>query len=114
MKLLVCAAALSFVLLSSCTSSEDVLDTGPSVTVRNDVFEPSTLTIKVGETVTWKWAEGVHNVVSGTSCKPDAKFTSGTPVSGATFEHRFDTAGTYDYFCEVHCQGGMVGKIVVQ
>lgn len=113
MKKLASAAALSFVVLSACTA-EDVLDTGPTVTVKSNTFEPSTLTIKVGDTVTWKWAGGIHNVVSGTSCKTDGKFSSGTPVSGATFEHRFDTAGTYDYFCEPHCTVGMVGKIVVQ
>lgn len=114
MKSFACAAAVSFVLLSACTATEDVLDTGPTVTVKNNAFEPSTVTIKVGDSVTWKWAEGIHNVVSGTSCTQDAQFTSGTPVSGATYEHRFDTAGTYDYFCEVHCKIGMVGKVIVQ
>jgi hypothetical protein len=32
---------------------------------------------------------------------------------GATFEHTFETAGTYDYFCTLHKGLNMVGRIVV-
>lgn len=104
------------VLLAACSSADELTSptTGATVTLSNDKFDPATITVKVGETVKWKWADGVHDVVSGSSCTPDGKFSSGDPVAGGTFERKFDVAGTYDYFCSVHCAGGMVGRVVVQ
>ena len=103
--------------LLACTSATDATSTTAAVntvTLSATTFEPATITIGVGETVTWKWSTGTHDVKSGTSCAPDGNFSSGEPVTGATFEHKFDTAGTFDYFCSVHCAGGMVGKVIVQ
>lgn len=114
MKTILASALVACALLSACTAEDALPETGPTVTVKSNTFEPSTITIKVGQTVTWEWESGVHNVVSGTSCTPDGKFTSGSPVSGATYDHRFDEAGTFDYFCEPHCSQGMVGKVIVQ
>jgi plastocyanin len=104
------------VVLAACSSATDTTPTTATntVTLNATTFEPATITIKVGESVTWKWATGTHNVQSGTSCAPDAKFSSGEPVAGGAFEQKFDTAGTFDYFCSVHCGTGMVGKVIVQ
>lgn len=33
---------------------------------------------------------------------------------GETYTAKFDTAGTYSYYCEPHQGAGMVGKVVVQ
>ena len=33
---------------------------------------------------------------------------------GESWEETFDTAGTYDYYCEPHRGAGMVGKVVVE
>src|SRR5687767_3370566 len=55
-------------------------------------FDPPSVTIKVGQTVQWKWGGGTHNVVGGTNCTPDTgpnKFTSGDPTSGGTFDKKF-------------------------
>lgn len=104
--------------LAACSST--TADGTPATTSANTVtltataFEPATITIKAGETVTWKWETGTHDVESGTNCAPDGTFSSGEPVTGANFEHKFDTAGTFDYFCSVHCGSGMVGKVIVQ
>ena len=105
------------VVLGACTSAAtDPPDTTATniVTLRATSFDPPSITIKAGETVTWKWAEGTHDVESGTTCAPDGKFSSGEPVAGGTFEQKFDEAGTFDYFCSVHCGSGMVGKVIVQ
>jgi plastocyanin len=78
-------------------------------------FAPGSVTIKVGQKVRWVWRSGMHNVVSGKSCSPDGKFSSGNlQTAPATFEHTFDAPGTYDYYCDPHCGMGMVGKVVVQ
>jgi plastocyanin len=78
-------------------------------------FDPPEVHVKVGQTVRWTWVSGSHNVVSGTSCTADGQFTSGQ--SGAapkTFDHTFDKAGTFPYFCDPHCGIGMTGKVVVE
>jgi plastocyanin len=107
--------ASALILLSACgTEAADDTPTLPTVTVRSNAFEPAELRVKVGDTVRWEWQDGVHNVVSGTSCTEDGTFRSGDPVSGATFEQRFDTAGSFDYFCQPHCSVGMTGRIVVE
>jgi plastocyanin len=112
------AMLLPLLVVAACSSTEDGTSSGAAsantVTLRGTTFEPATITIKVGQTVTWKWASGTHDVKSGATCAPDGKFSSGDPVAGATFEQKFDTAGTFDYFCSVHCAEGMTGKVIVQ
>jgi plastocyanin len=106
------------VALAACSSTETGAPGSTTATTTVNLtataFEPATITIKAGDTVTWKWTTGTHDVESGTACTPDGKFSSGDPVAGGTFEHKFDAAGTYDYFCSVHCADGMVGKVIVQ
>lgn len=100
-----------------------VVDVGPvdaagehTVTVTNFKYTPSTITIKVGETVTWRFTQGTHTVTSGTSCTKAAGFDSGVHGSPYVFTHTFTSAGTFDYFCDYreHCTSmGQVGKVVV-
>ena len=33
---------------------------------------------------------------------------------GESWEETFDTAGTFDYYCEPHRGAGMVGKVIVE
>ena len=86
------------------------------------VFSPSTLTIKVNETVRWQWAASGHSVTSGSACTADSKFcspgdtscaTGTTSIAGAIYEHKFTTAGAFPYFCTPHCISGMVGTVTV-
>jgi plastocyanin len=87
-----------------------------------DVFVPDTLNISVGDTVRWTWAEGGHSVTSGDPCTPDEQFCSPDDTNcdqgilsgqGTVYEHTFDQAGTYDYFCFAHCNIGMTGVVNV-
>src|SRR5436190_5955559 len=48
-----------------------------TVKVLGHDFDPPEVRIKAGATVKWTWVAGSHNVVSGSSCTPDGKFTSG-------------------------------------
>jgi plastocyanin len=95
------------------SSSTDAVTT---VKVAGHSFDPPEVRIKAGATVKWTWVSGSHNVVSGSSCTPDGKFTSGdgTVGPGATFERKFETAGTFPYYCDPHCGVGMTGKIIVE
>jgi plastocyanin len=71
-------------------------------------FVPATLTIKVGDTVTWVGStDGLfHNVVADTG-----SFTSGGPASGAwSFRHTFTAVGTFPYHCAPHGSAGGIGQ----
>ncbi len=115
---------LALSLVPACTSDDtNTSSSGTSgapaaatVTVSPNKFEPQEVTIKVGQSVAWRFTGGTHNVVGGTNCAADTsanKFRSGDPQSGGSFEKKFDTAGTFDYFCEPHCSVGMTGKVIV-
>lgn len=87
-----------------------------TISVANNSFTPSTLTVAVGTTVTWSWTATArdHNV------SPDGTqpARSGNPVDGPhTYQFTFNTPGTFPYFCEVHgAPGGfgMAGVVIVQ
>lgn len=87
-----------------------------SVAVNGHTFDPPEVRIKAGQLVKWTWVAGSHNVVSGATCTPDGKFTSGSSTvgPGSKFEHTFDKPGTYPYYCDPHCGIGMTGKVIVE
>jgi plastocyanin len=65
--------------------------------------------------VKWTWESGSHNVISGSNCTPDGKFSSEKLQGrGAVYEETFTTPGTYPYYCDPHCSMGMKGTIVVE
>jgi plastocyanin len=85
-------------------------------------FNPSTVTVPTGTTVTWKWDSctdgggygGYGTCVSHNIVFDDGSgLTSGTQSSG-TFARTFNTVGTYKYHCSIHAADGMSGQIVVQ
>ena len=85
-------------------------------------FMPDTLTIGVGDTVRWTWASDFHSVTSGDQCFPDQRFCSPDNMhceagilnnTGFVYEFTFTQAGTYQYFCALHCFAGMTGVINV-
>ncbi|HEV8556914.1 MAG TPA: cupredoxin family copper-binding protein [Actinophytocola sp.] len=71
-----------------------------SVAIMNFAYSPATLTITVGDTVTWTNHDSApHNVV--VSDGPE-KFTSPTLQTGQSFSYTFTKAGTYAYYCSIH------------
>jgi plastocyanin len=78
---------------------------GPAVAVRDYEFEPASLTVEAGATVTWVWeGRASHDVVG-------QGFESSDQSSG-TFRHTFEQPGRYAYECTIH--PGMEGTIVVE
>lgn len=77
-------------------------------------FEPSTVTIKAGETV--KWVNNKlppHNIVfEGSAANKSHDQLMFSP--GESYEVTFDEAGTYSYYCAPHRGAGMAGKVIVQ
>ena len=87
-----------------------------------DVFVPDTVNISVGDTVRWTWAESGHSVTSGDPCTADGQFCSPnntncgqcmTSSQGSVYEFTFTQAGSFSYFCCVHCAIGMTGVVNV-
>lgn len=77
-------------------------------------FEPSTLTIKAGDTV--KWSNNKlppHNIMfEGDAANKSHDQLMFSP--GESYEVTFDKAGTYSYYCSPHRGAGMAGKVIVQ
>lgn len=77
-----------------------------TITIKEFTFNPDTLTVKIGETVTWVNEDGaVHTVNSSAFNSPNIK-------NGDTYKFQFTVAGTYEYTCGIHPY--MKGKIVVE
>lgn len=97
-----------------CTKSSDNGTGGSTqpganeVWMQNLAFNPSSITVSVGTTITWTNKDSfTHNVTSSTQA-----FSSGSMSPGATFSFKFNTAGTYNYTCTIH--PGMNGTVIVQ
>ena len=81
-------------------------------TVTN-TFDPKTLEVKVGTTVTWT-LDGVHSVTGGEGPQPNPDSPIGDSGIGVpTYEVTFEGEGTFPYFCIPHESVGMTGEIVV-
>ena len=78
------------------------------VKIANFTFDPPTLTVKTGTTVTWVNADDIPHLVS----EKDAKFRSSALDTGDKFSQTFSAVGTIEYFCAIHPH--MTGKIVVE
>jgi plastocyanin len=95
-------------------------------------FEPKKIEVSAGTTVTWKNVGAIgHTVTAYEDEIPDGAtyFASGgfdsqdAAVEGypdegniegeGTYEHTFETKGTYEYYCIPHEMNGMVGTVKV-
>ena len=77
------------------------------VKIANFTFDPPTLTVKAGTTVTWVNADDIPHLVT----EKDGKFHSSALDTNDKFSQTFSTAGTVEYYCAIHPK--MTGKIVV-
>jgi plastocyanin len=78
-----------------------------NVAIENFSFSPAKTSVPAGTTVTWINRDDIpHNVVSTAQA-----FKSPVLDTDGRFSHRFDAAGTYQYYCSIHPR--MTGQIVV-
>ena len=90
------------------TSAPVVSGNEVKIDISGFAFNPATVTIKVGEKVTWTNQDSaVHTVVAD-----DNSWTSDSLEQGASFSHTFTTAGTFTYKCGV--DPSMQGTVIVQ
>jgi plastocyanin len=118
-ELLILLAVLSLTLtqFSGCNKSGNNYDNTPNgpggpgtneVWIQGNAFDPTSLTVSQGTSITWTNKDGVtHTVTSDTP----GLFTSGSMGGNATFTHSFNTAGTFAYHCNFHAN--MHGTVIV-
>ena len=100
-------ATLATIAIVAGLASGQALAADAQVKIANFTFDPPTLTVKAGTTVTWINADDIPHLVS----EKDGKFRSSALDTNDKFSQTFATAGTVEYFCAIHPH--MTGKIVV-
>ena len=75
--------------------------------IKQFAYQPKTLEVPVGTTITWTNADGAPHSVTA----KDGTFDSGLFGQGGTFTQKFDQAGTIAYICTRH--GSMAGEVKV-
>ena len=118
-----CAIILGlFFALSSCSKNSSYSSNNPvppssnpnQVIMQNTSYNPKTLTIAKGDTVTWVNKDSFdHTVTSGTPGNPSGLFDSGNIGPNGTFSYVFTSTGTFLYYCKIHLDK-MTGTIIVQ
>jgi plastocyanin len=97
-------SAISFLAPAGWVSAQEV---SASIEVIDFSFQPGTLTVPVGTTVTWTNAGARPHTVTA----DDGAFDSGRFDPGEQFSFTFDQPGTFTYHCGFHPE--MQGEIVV-
>jgi len=122
--------------LAGCSGDDGGGSGGNTVEMTDSLdFEPGNLSVSTGTTVTWENGGTVaHTVTAYDDSIPSgaAYFASGNYDSeqaardgfrggdggliegDGSYEHTFETAGTYEYFCIPHEGSGMTGTITVE
>jgi LPXTG-motif cell wall-anchored protein len=79
-----------------------------SVTIADFAFAPNSVTVNVGDSVTWANEDDVAH----TATADDGSFDTGNIENGQSRSVTFDEAGTFAYFCKPH--PNMRGTVVVE
>jgi plastocyanin len=109
--------------VSTSPTSQPQASASVSMTDANQ-YQPVTLSVSAGSTVTWTNTGSVQHSVTDDPAKavnaadaslpPGAQaWDSGLVNGGQTFSHTFTTPGAYKYFCIPHESLGMVATITV-
>jgi plastocyanin len=77
------------------------------VWIQNMTFNPSTISVTAGTTITWTNKDAIGHTVTSDA----GLFDSGMIATNGTYQYTFSTAGSYAYHCKVH--PGMTASITV-
>jgi plastocyanin len=88
-------------LMAGITASA-IAATNHVISVRDDSFSKSSITIPRKDTITWKWrnTSDDHNVKAPSSSP--VPFMSKTRSGNYSYSHKFNKTGTYKIFCTIH------------
>ncbi|GAB2670180.1 cupredoxin domain-containing protein [Nocardia goodfellowii] len=94
---------------SSAVRPTDTKPTAVTVDVDDMKFSPDTVTVRVGDTVTWKFADKVPHSVQGIG---DKAMGINSPIfDQGEWSYTFTMPGTYRYLCSLHPE--MRGTVTV-
>jgi plastocyanin len=101
-----CAPVLAPIVLPAHAQSAAAAN---SISIDNFTFNPPTLTVKAGTTVTWTNKDDIpHGIASANNAFTRSKAMD----TDDSVSFTFTTPGSYEYFCYIHPH--MTGTIVVQ
>jgi plastocyanin len=100
------AAALWTAVATAASGAE--ADTAARVVMKEFMFAPAALTIRVGSAVSWTNQDNEPHTVASDA----GVFRSGALDTNESFTFRFDKPGTYHFLCTIHPY--MVGTITVE
>lgn len=108
---LVCLLVL-VILISGCAGSKPETQptqqsSTPTIDIKGFVFDPATITISKGTTVTWTNKDTAQHTVT----EINNAFSSEILSQGQIYNHTFNETGTFEYQCHIH--PGMRGKVIV-
>ena len=113
--LLTSITTLAVVAIVGCSPNDDLVvaplpddlappTATPLIAVIDNAYEPETVVVASGTTVTWEWqGRAAHDVVG-------PAFESGIMIAGS-FQETFTDVGSHPYVCSLH--PGMVGVVHV-
>ncbi len=107
-KMLFLGLLVIIVLISGCygPKPEPATPQGQNnVNIENFAYNPATITVPKGTTVTWTQLDSAPHTVTGDG------FDSGNLNKGKTFTRTFNETGTFSYHCSNH--QSMSGKVIV-
>ena len=85
-----------------------------AVSIVDNQFQPPIINVNKNDTVKWvNNGYSDHTSTSGTNGVPDGIWDSGVIHPGSSYSFVFDGVGTFEYFCSLNWQNGMIGRITV-
>ncbi len=101
------AASTAAAGLALWITAGSVMAADQSVTIAGFAFSPGTVTLRVGDSVTWTNQDSVAHTATASG-----RFDTGNIADGASSSIKFRTAGSFDYICAIHPT--MEGTVVVR
>ena len=94
--------------LHAASSGSELASENITVRINGMRFEPSSITVKPGTTVTWIHGNSMPHTITGNA----DGLRSSTLYGGQQYSHTFDATGRYDYVCDFH--PSMKGSVIVE
>jgi amicyanin len=99
------------IFLVSCTQSSttQINSNENNIIIKDFGFNAQSITIKVGDVVTWVNEDPMQHTVTSDS---GSELNSDSLNKGEIYSHTFNQKGTFSYQCNIH--PSMKGKIIVE
>ncbi len=100
--------ALVGAVLAGSVLLADAQNQTSAIAIDNFTFNPQTVTVKAGTTVTWTNKDDIPHAIAAVG----KQFKSKVMDTDNSYSFTFTTPGSYAYFCSLHPH--MTGTIVVE